>query len=211
MIGVMAEGRAPAWLAQHALPGLDERTAALDDAHATFEASQRALDDAQAAHDELARYQALLWQEGALGLEPVVIDALRLIGFDVYDQKPEEIEIKFGDTSALVEVDASDGAVGMAAHYRLRQRIERAIERRGVAPRGLIFINGQRLIAPEQRDEQASDALRVAAETMRYCIAPTTLLFEAVRAALAGDDDTVARSRQAVLHTDGLLAPAEHS
>jgi hypothetical protein len=205
MIGVMAEGRAPAWLAQHALPGLDERAAALDDARKHFDESKRAFDVTQAAYDELARYHALLWQEGALGLEPVVVDVLRFLGFDVYDQKPDEIEVKLGDATVLVEIDASDGAVGMAAHYRLRQRIERAIERRAAAPRGVIFVNGHRLEAPDQRAEQASDALRAAAETMRYCVAPTSALFEAVRAALAGDDAAISRFGDALLRTDGML------
>ena len=211
MIGVMAEGRAPAWLAHHERPGLEERSATLDAARKNVEASQRALDDAQAAHNELARYHALLWQEGALGLDPVVIDALRQVGFDVFDQKPDEIEIKFGETSVLVEIDASDGTVGMAPHYRLRQRIERAIERRGAAPRAVLFLNGHRLSAPEQRGEQASDALRVAAETMRYCIAPTSALFEAVRAALAGDDTVVSRFREALLSAEGMLATTDRA
>jgi hypothetical protein len=205
MLGVMAEGRAPSWVAQHPLPGLDERATAFEAARRDFAASKAALESAEAARDELARYQALLWQEGALGLEAVVVDALRLIGFDVYDRQPDEIEIKLGDASAFVEIDASDGSVGMAPHYRLRQRIERAIERRGVAPRGLMFVNGYRLTPPEQRAQEASDALRVASETMRYCIATTATLFEGVRAALAGDETAVTRLRDALLHTDGVL------
>lgn len=205
MLGVMAEGRQPSWLSQHALPGLDERAAAVAAARTQLATSAKALGAAEASLDELARYGALLWQEGALGLEPVVIDALKMLGFTVYDSNSEEIEIKHGDESALIEIDASDGAVGMAAHYRLRQRIERAIERRGAAPRGLLLINGHRLKPPAERAQQASDALRLAAETMRYCIAPTAALFEAVRAQMSGEDASVEAFRAALFRTDGVL------
>jgi hypothetical protein len=210
MLGVMAEGRQPSWLANYALPGLDERVSAVAAARDERDQAQRQFDAAQAALDQLTRYQALLWQEGAIGLEPAVLDALRLVGFTVYDSNPDEFELRYGDESALVEIDASDGAVGMAAHYRLRQRIERAIERRGAAPRGVLLINGHRLRPPSERAQQASDALRLAAETMRYCIAPTSALFEAVRAHMSGDLETLAAFRLALLRTDGMLkAPGD--
>jgi hypothetical protein len=209
LLGVMAEGREPPWVSKHELPGLEESAASLKNARATRDAAQRGLDAAQAAHDALAKYRALLWQEGALGLEPIVIDALKLIGFTVYDAKPDEIEIRLGDASALVEIDASDQAVGMAAHYRLRQRIERAIERRGVAPRGLLLLNGHRLKPPPERPLQASDALALAAATMRYCVATTASLFDAVRAQMDDDDTAVRAYRESLLRTDGMIAPAD--
>jgi len=205
MLGVMAEGRRPSWLTNHSLPGLAERASTVAAAQAKRDRAQKALEEAEASLEDVARYQALLWQEGALGLEPIVVNALKLIGFTVYDSNPDEIEIRHDQESALVEIDASDGPVGMAAHYRLRQRIERAIERRGAAPRGLLLINGHRLRPPAERAAQASDALRLAAETMRYCIAPTSALFDAVRAQMSGDVDAVAAFRTALLHTDGVL------
>src|SRR5581483_1188786 len=107
--------------------------------------------------------------------------------------------------AALVEVEAGEQPIGMAPHYRLRQRIERAIERRRDAPRGILFVNGERLAEPPARAHVTHD-LRVAAETMRYCIAPTSTLFEAMRAQLAGNPDAVAAYRRALLTTDGLLA-----
>jgi hypothetical protein len=205
MLGVMAEGREPGWLGTYALPGLDVRAGALADARARLREAQHAADAAEDAHTELARYQALLWQEGTLGLDPAVTAALRLVGFEVYGANPDELEIRCGDAAALVEIDARDGAVGMAAHYRLRQRIERAIERRASAPRGVIIVNGHRLRPPGERPQQASDALRLAAETMRYCVATTASLFEAVRTQLSGDAAAVEAFRHALLSTDGLL------
>jgi hypothetical protein len=68
-----------------------------------------------------------------------------------------------------------------------------------------LLINGHRLKPPHERPQQASDALRVAAETMRYGIAPTSALFEAVRAHISGDEDSVAAFTRAIFTTDGLV------
>ncbi len=205
LLGVMAEGRAPAWAEQRDLPGIAEREAALQAARTAAEASAKALAEAEARHDELARYRRLLWQQGAVGLDDVVLDALRLLGFDVYASDPENVELRADGVQILLEIDASDGPVGLAPHYRLRQRIERAIERAGAVPRGLIVINGQRLTPPLERAQQASAELQAAAETMRYGVARATGLFDAVAAKLAGDDSAVAAYRLRLASEVGLV------
>lgn len=205
MLGVIAEGRAPFWIPRFVLPGLDERALAIDAARKTLDDAQSALAGAERAHDEAARYQRLLWQQGQVGLEDAVVDALRLIGFDVYANDPDALELRADGTRVLFEIEASDTAVDLAPHYRLRQRIERAIERTGDAPRGLIVVNGHRLLAPDERPPQVSDALRTAAETMRYAVATTAGLFDAVAAKLSGDEDAVAAYRRQLTAGEGLL------
>ncbi len=205
MLGAMAEGRAPYWVDSYKLAGLDERSAALETARAAATGAQAAADVAATEHDQLARFQRLLWQEGATGLEDVVVEALKLIGFDVYARDHAALELRFGQTTVLLEIDAAQDAVGMAPHYRLRQRIEHSIERRGSAPRGLIIINGYRGQSPKQRPQQASEALRAAAETMRYCVSRTTALYDAVVAKLDGDEAAVEAYKQAITSHDGLL------
>ena len=205
MLGVVAEGRAPFWMPRYPLHGLDVRAQAVEAAAKALDAAQTALDAAERAHDEIARYQRLLWQQGQVGLDDAVIDALRVIGFEVYANDPNALELRSGSDRVLFEIDASDAAVDMAPHYRLRQRIEHAIERTGAAPRGLIIINGHRLLAPDERPPQASDALRTAAVTMRYAIATTASLFDAVAAKLSGADDAVAAYRGRLAEAEGLL------
>ena len=209
-LGVIAEGRAPSWVEQREVPGLTERVAAVERARSARDDAQHELDATEAACDELARYQRLLWQEGALGLEDVVLDALRLIGFEVYGNDRENIELRMSASqiSVLVEIDAGEQAIGLAPHYRLRQRIERSIERRSEAPRGLLIVNGFRHAAPSQREAEVSASLRVAAETMRYCIAPTSTLFAAVVAQLQGDDEAVTAYREQLLSTSGVIVSA---
>ena len=204
-LGVVAEGRPPGWMSAYPLPGLDDRAVTSDAARQARDDAQQALEAAEASHDELARFQRLLWQEGAIGLDDVVIEALRLIGLDVYATNRREMELRVGGATVLFEIEASEHAIDLSAHHRLRQRIEQTIERRSEAPRGVLFVNGQRLESPSLRTNEVSDALRLAAETMRYCVAPTSSLHEAVAAQLRGDDAAVAAYRQALVATDGVL------
>jgi hypothetical protein len=188
------------------LPGLDDLARRLRDAREAAQTAQAAVAEADAALDDIARYQRLLWQEGAIGLNTVVLDALRFIGFDLYDAESSDLQIRTAGEPVLLEIEGSEHAIDLPPHYRLRQRIERALERGKAAPRGLLIVNGQRLRAPAERDAQVTDALRHAAESLRYAIAPTTGLFDAVRARLDRDDVAVAAYRRRLVTEDGWLA-----
>lgn len=203
-LGAMAEGRPPWWVDAQALPGLPERAEGVERARGSLDEAQQAFEAASAAHDEIARYRRLLWQAGVSGLHDVVIDALRLVGYQVYAGDPARIELRDGDDMIIVEIAADDGEVGMAVHYRLRERIEQAIAQRGAAPGAIAMINGHRLQPPDKRPAQASQPLLTAAETMRYGIATTCGLFAAVQAALAGDTGASAAYRARLRERIGL-------
>jgi hypothetical protein len=131
--------------------------------------------------------------------------ALELIGFRIAARDVDEpAEARLDDTTLLLEVDASGEAVGMDGHHRLRRRLEEAIAA-GKPKRGLLVINGYRAKSPAERPPQYDESLRVAAESMRYCVATTEQLFQAVRAALEGDEATVGSFRERLLATEGIL------
>ncbi len=201
---------APYWLSDYQLPELVERLAARSEAATDLTEAKTALAVTDEAVEELERYQRLLWQEGRYGLEEGVRAALALLGFSVTPpelEAPAKISItddRLNQRSAMLEVDASEGAAGLGGHYRLRQRLEGAIAQ-GKPAQGLLVINGYRRTPPAERPAQYDDALRVAAERLRYCVATTVQLFHAVRAALEGDDATVAAFRERLLTTEGIL------
>ncbi|MEX1255546.1 MAG: hypothetical protein WEE64_14505 [Dehalococcoidia bacterium] len=202
-----AAAKPPAWLRDYELPGLAERREAVEAARARLDEAQEAVAGGEAGIDDLERYRRLLWQEGKYGLDQPVRDALALIGFTVVARDldtPAEVWTERDDQRVLLEVDAAEGAVGMDGHHRLRRRLEDAISK-GKPRRGLLIINGYRAQAPSQRPPQYDDALRVAAESMRYCVATTTQLFHAGRAALTGDDATAAAFRERLLTTEGVM------
>jgi hypothetical protein len=200
----------PAWLHEYELPGLAERAAARGEAERQVEVAREALAASEESLGELDRFRRLLWQEGKYGLEGPVRDALALLGFRIIAadlDTPARVELKGAKgtrASALLEVEASVDAAGMDGHYRLRRRLEETIAR-GDPKRGLLVINGHRTLPPSERPAQYEDALRIAAESMRYCVATTEQLFHAVRAQLAGDEATVRAFRERLLTTEGVL------
>ncbi len=209
-LNVASRSAAPAWVAEYDLPGLSERIAGRDAAKATAEQANAELLEQEERVQELDAYRALLWQEGAYGLGRPVRDALALIGFRVAPpdaDAPAQLHLEksgSGRRVALLEVEAGIGAAGMAAHYRLRRRLEEAIAA-GHPKRGLLIINGHRTVAPADRPPQYDDALRIAAESLRYCVATTEQLFHAVRAEMSSDEVTVAAFRERLLTTEGVL------
>jgi hypothetical protein len=196
----------PAWLEGYALPGLGEAAIAREEARQRVQAAQEGLGAAGGAVEALERYQRLLWQEGKYGLEESVRQALALIGLPV---KPDELDMPATirperRDAVLLEVEASIEAVGLDGHYRLRRRIEESIAQRR-PKRGLLIINGWRTRPPSERPAQYDESLRIAAERMRYGIVTTEQLFQAVRAALSGDDASVAAFRERLLSAEGVL------
>ena len=198
---------APHWITEQALPGLEQREAALEEARFALEATQALLEEAQSGVDALARFRRLLWCEGKLGLVPAVFNALRLLGFETEGIPDSPPVLNLNGNRAFVEVEGASGLVGMTPHYRLRERRERHLEHEGELPRGLIIINGERHSPPGSRGRQFTEPLRIAAESMMYGILTTTALFQLVRQALADvDDGWRTRVRERLIGESGLIA-----
>jgi hypothetical protein len=200
---------APYWLNEADVPGLgpllEAAATARDVAHAANERAAAAAQEAEA----LARVRDVLWREGPHGLLPAVIRCCELLGFRALgDERAPQFTSAEGEL--LLEAEGSADAVGMAPHYRLRQRIDEALARGQPLPRGLVVANGQRLTAPERRDRPYIDALRVASEATHYALLTAPMLFAATRAAIAdGNPAMLAAIRRRLVDTDGLVSLAD--
>ena len=201
-----AEDNPPAWIDTYALPGIEEaetRIAAAEEQLATAET------EATEARNQLRaidRYRRLLWQEGKYGLDLPVRDALALLGLTSYARPDEPATAMHRGDTVLVESEGSSGAIGMDPHYRLRERLESKIAADGRRAAGLIVINGHRETMPADRPQQYEDSLRVAAESMRYCVLQATDLFAAVRDQLEGKGNASAFLDK-LIATDGVFVP----
>ena len=203
---IAAEESPPDWLEDYPLPGSVEAERQLVAAESRVEEAEAELD---AAKDELRgvdRYRRLLWQEGKYGLDLPVRDVLVLLGFTTYTPVDEPATLSYDGETVYLETQAAAEAVSMEPHYRLRQRLEAKIAQDGSRVRGLIVVNGYRELAPAERPQQYEDALRVAAESMRYAVVEATRLFEAVRAHLGGDSDRVKEFCCRLIETEGVLS-----
>ena len=198
-------GDRPMWATREPVPGLDEHEAELERAQELVRRAEEQRDAANAESEPLRRVRDVLWTEGSHALLPAVRRCLELLGFAA--REIDDLPTLQADGVRIeLEVEGSEVQVGMAPHYRLRRRLDARIEHEGNAPRGLIVVNGERMQAPDRREEPYAEALRVAAEATSYALLPAPELFSAARAALAGaDDDTLASIRARIAETNGLV------
>jgi hypothetical protein len=199
-----AEDKAPEWLQDYRLPGIEEARSRIDDIEARLEGLEVELGDARNDFRGIDRYRRMLWQEGKYGYDLPVRDALSLLGFVSLASTDAPAVFLYDGQNVMVETASGPNEIGMEAHYRLRQRLEQRIAFDGRRSPGLLVINGYREQAPSSRPQQYADSLRVAAESMRYCIVRADQLFEAARGHLErGPDD--AAFGEALLRTEGVL------
>jgi hypothetical protein len=203
-----AEGEPPDWVDEQDLPGMKEAQARIEDAEAKLEELESELEEARSGFLSLDRYRRILWQEGKYGFELPVRDALVLLGATAYSQPDEPATFSIAGETVMVEAESSGGEVGMEPHYRLRERMEARISHDKRRAFGLVIVNGYRETPPQARDRQFSDSLRIAAESMRYCVLTATDLYEAVRDKLEGRGDAAAFLKRLVA-TEGVFSMAE--
>ena len=203
-----AEGSAPDWVEELSLPGIEDARTRMEDAEAKLDELEAELDAARNDYRSLDRYRRILWQEGKYGFELPVRDALVLLGASSYAQSDEPAVFNMGSETVFVEAESAPGEVGMEPHYRLRERLEARIVKDKRRAFGLIVINGHNEIAPAERERQYADSLRIAAESMRYCVLTAADLFDAVRDKLEGRGDAKAFLRRLV-ETEGAFTPPE--
>jgi hypothetical protein len=95
----------------------------------------------------------------------------------------------------------------MEPHYRLRERLEARISHDKRRSLGLIVVNGYRDLPPAERPQQYSESLRIAAESMRYCVVTASDLFAAVKDKLEGKGDADAFFKR-IIATEGVFTSA---
>jgi hypothetical protein len=203
-----AEESAPYWVQDVSVPGITEAREKAEAASSALEAAEIEADEARNAYRALDRYRRILWQEGKYGFDLPVRDALGLLGLATYAGVDEPASFYYDGGYVYLETESSTTAVGMDPHYRLRQRLEQRIAQASDRPRGVIVVNGFRQQAPESREQQYTDALRVAAESMRYCVVTAQQVFEAVRDHLEGKGDDAAFVKQ-LIETEGIFGGGE--
>lgn len=203
-----AEEGAPSWVQDVSVPGITEARERAETAEGALEAAEIEADEARNAYRALDRYRRILWQEGKYGYDLPVRDALSALGLPTYAGVDEPASFYYDGGYVFLETESSSDAVGMDPHYRLRQRLEKRIAEASDRPRGVIVINGHRHDPPESRGQQYTDALRVAAESMRYCVVTAHRVFEAVRDHLEGKGDDAGFVKR-LIETEGIFGASE--
>jgi hypothetical protein len=215
LLGAADEDR-PRWVLDMDVPGLREREDELRLAEQALRRAGTEVDELAGRVRQLELLRDVLWQGNEHALLPAVERCAGVLGLTPARGYEDVPLLKSPEGELHLVVAASREAVDMSAHYRLRGRLDREIELRTRAVRGLIVANGRRLQKPEDRKREVADALRIAAEATGYAVITSRWLFVAAVAALEGlDSETVAAIRRRLFETDGLvelsdlLVPAE--
>ncbi len=196
----------PRWAQEFMPEGLREREDVVRQARATVDQAQAALEEAEAAAEDIRSLRRALWATGDTMLLPAVLACAEAIGFKRAQDAHGDAVITEGSTTIQVVAAGSTEAVDMAPHYRLRQRLDRIIEARAIAPRGLVVVNGQRLTHPTERKREFADSLRVASEAVGYALVTAPQLYRVAHAAKAGaPEDMLAEARRRLATTDGVV------
>jgi hypothetical protein len=202
-----AEGEPPDWVEEQTLPGIADARTRVEDVEAKLDELEAELDEARNAFLALDRYRRILWQEGKYGFDLPVRDVLALLGATPYSQPDEPATFSMAMEPVMVESESSTGEVGMEPHYRLRERLEARIAHDKRRSLGLVVVNGYRDLPPAERPQQYAESLRIAAESMRYCVVTATDLFAAVKDKLEGKGDADAFFKR-LIATEGIFTPA---
>jgi len=130
----------PTWARAILVPGqkelVSEITAASDQIDALEKQRKTYLDD----KDELERWKYLLYEKGKHRLEPVVRDALALLGCDVEPQPDKDSDgaVTCGYGTALLEVVGSKGTIKIEKFGELKKNMGNFIEEKGSKIKGVL-------------------------------------------------------------------------
>ena len=156
--------------------------------------------------DSKRNLRNILWTNGDHALKLAVIECAEILGFSVSETPKNELILSSNDKDLFTVVDGSIDAVDMNPHYRLRSQIDNVIEKESQSPRGLIIANGQRLTKPEERQNEISVPLQIAAESVGYAVGTAQEFFNATIAALNGTTPELLETiHEKLLSTDGIV------
>jgi len=196
----------PNWIQEIEVPDLDVREAEENLRKTELERVKESLLEATSLADTKRNLRNILWTSGDHALKSAVIECAEILGFSVSETTKNELILSSNGEELFTVVGGSTEAVDMSPHYRLRAQIDKVIEKESQSPRGLIIANGQRLTRPGERQNEISDPLRIAAESVGYAVVTTQEFFNATIAALNGASPEILEViHKKLLSTDGIV------
>lgn len=199
---------APYWSRGIPVPGLEQVEAELADAQAHLAESEARVAVSRERQDDLADHRRLLTDEGP-ALVRAVVRALALLEFAQTNQPGEPLAVESEGQLAYVECEGSRDEVVEWPYIRLQRRLEEWLLQHGDQLKGVVVVNGQRTLPPDERTKQFTDPLRNACDNYRYCLMTGETLFALVQRALGGAEPAVLTGmRRRILGAAGLLTTA---
>jgi hypothetical protein len=201
------EGPPPAWIVKYSLPGedkhseqisgLDKKISELTDEKIRLEAEQ----------GKIAKFKGLLYEKGKKGLEPLVRNAFRLIGFNVLEpdeyQEPYDLYIREKDLALVGEIAATDNSqIDMDKYRQLLEHVESESEKEAEC-KGILVANAFSDLDPQERKSQFTPHVTKACRKQGYCMITTITLFEIAKLILSkGSELNLEQLRKDILNCE---------
>lgn len=198
----------PSWISKYHLPHEDKFDIKISGIKKEIQQKEEKLNELLGEKESIVKYKGLLWGTGKRGLEPIVREAFRLIGFDV--PGPDEYEDDYdallysSEGNAIAEIEGSEGMIDVYKYRQLLDYVENEYEK-GDEFKGILVGNGYRSEDPDEREDQFTEKARESCLRRRFCILPTTELFKIVQRVMKDpeNDETKREIRTRILDTEG--------
>ena len=205
----------PGWLGRYELPGEEEKNrqigAVIEEISVLESRKQQIEEDKQ----DIVKYKKLLYESGRYQLEPVVRDALGLLGFTVHGHYVPEprsnieidamIECESG--KAIVEIKGSTKAITLDDFSQLTNKRTDDFKITNDYKQALLIGNGFRLRPPKERpSEVVFDANHVIPSAVRQDVSllNTIDLYQMISRILSGDSFDLKAIRETILSSKGV-------
>jgi hypothetical protein len=179
------ESPPPPWISKYTLAGESKYNGRIDDLDQKIRELTEEKNRLKREQDRIARFKGLLYEKGKKGLEPLVREAFKLIGFGVLErdqyQEPYDLYIKEKDLVLVGEIGATDNSqIDVIKYRQLFSYVEDEFEK-GTTCKGILVANAFIETDPQERQVQFTEHVIEACKRQRYCMITTQTLFEIVK------------------------------
>jgi hypothetical protein len=191
--GVGAEEPLPSWLSEFRLPREVEADEAIVARRGEAAKSAAALEDAEETASRERRFNKLLYEKGKEILEPIVREALEVLGAKVAPPMREGIEdgrlVDPSGRQAMLEIKGLTGQLGLTDVRQLHGWMWTALDEEGWEGKGIVVANLKLGERPDQRQDLIAPNAKKFAESSEMAVLTSTQLHEALRRDQLGELD----------------------
>jgi hypothetical protein len=208
----------PDWAKSILVPGQQELVAKITKVSDQINALEKQRETLIDADDKLERWKYLLYEKGKHRLEPVVREALTLLGCNVEPQPDKDSDglVTFDYGKALLEVVGSEGTIKIEKLGQLTRNIASFFETKGSRVKGILVGNpfcGKSLDSRPPKDTQKqlfARELIESAEQLSITVLLSTDLYEVISRILEGKltDAEKQSLRERIFNGKGLVGLA---
>jgi len=190
ILDIEYESTPPVWIEKYPLPNEKVNAEKIEELETRLKelSSEKArLEDEQY---RIRKFKGLLYETGKRGLEPLVREAFRLIGFNVLnpEEYDEEYDLFIKESGLIIvgEVEATDNSFIDLIKYRQLLDYVEHVPAEDNECKGILIGNAFRGTDPAERGEQFSPHAIARCEKQGYCRITTYQLFKIIEKALLG-------------------------